>query len=268
MKCTQLLNKAWSMGLHLKVTFLFLGFTSSLGLAQDSIYESLRFMTFNIRTELAQDPGEREWAVRRGEVAHGIRFQAPDVLGLQETTPEQLEYIHQELGDSWQVSPLGQILFHRDKFVFIESGRIDLIADRWGDRYSEWIELERVASGKRFIVLNNHWGVDSLAQQGSAEIMVKRFRFVSQDQQRPTILMGDLNVQPGSRPLNTLLENTPLKNFFWGATFNAWGGVPAIQLDYIMGFKVTSDSCYIDGYQEGAEAPSDHRAIVCNLRLE
>ncbi|SMF70173.1 endonuclease/exonuclease/phosphatase family protein [Pseudobacteriovorax antillogorgiicola] len=226
----------------------------------------LRVMTFNVRTELANDPGERSWNARRYRVSQYIKDSRPDVLGIQEATGGQHDFIRSQIGSQYGSSPRRQIIYRRDRLRIRDSGRIYLVADKWGNRSAEWLEFEVKPTGQRFVFVASHWGVDRNSQQGSANIMRDALGGINGNWRVPTIFVGDLNVQPGSRPLTTLLDQTPLKNFFWGSTFNAWYGAN-IQLDYVTGHRVSKKDCFVERSHNSFQAPSDHRGIVCNLRF-
>ncbi len=241
--------------------------SSSSSSSSSSSAGTLKVMTYNVRTTPAGDVGERFWDNRKAELVTAIKTQLPQVIGFQEATSEQHDYIRGSLGSSWSSSPLRQIIYRNDAFEELQSGYIELVADVWGRRTSEWIKLRRKADSREFIFFNNHWGVDGNSQQGSANIIRDRIASLNQNWALPTILLGDLNAAPGSGPINTLMNQTQLISLFTGNTFNGWNPTPNVQLDYIFASKFTLSGCNLITYREGTTPPSDHYPIFCEVKF-
>ena len=240
---------------------------SSSSSSSSSSAATLKVMTYNVRITPAGDTGERFWENRKAELVTAIKTQPPQVIGLQEASGEQVDYIRSSLGSSWSSSPLRQIIYRNDTFDAVQSGYIELVADVWGRRTSEWIKLRRKSDGREFLFLNNHWGVDGASQQGSANIIRDRIAGLNQNWSLPTIFLGDLNAAPGSGPINTLRNQTQLINLFTGNTFNGWNPTANVQLDYIFASKFTVTGCNLITYREGATPPSDHFPIFCEVKF-
>jgi endonuclease/exonuclease/phosphatase family metal-dependent hydrolase len=251
------------------VDFEYLGPTdgSSSSSSSSSSASTLKVMTYNVRTTPAGDVGERFWDNRKAELVTAIKTQLPQVIGFQEATSEQHDYIKGSLGSLWSSSPARQIIYRNDTFDVVQNGIIELVADVWGRRTSEWIKLRRKSDSREFLFLNNHWGVDGNSQQGSANILRDSLAGLNQNWSLPTILLGDLNAAPGSGPINTLMNQTQLISLFTGNTFNGWNTTPNVQLDYIFANKFTVSSCNLITYREGTTPPSDHFPIFCELKF-
>ena len=54
--------------------------------------QNLKIMTYNIRLDVASD-GENAWPNRKDYFTSQIQFYSPDVFGVQEATPGQVDYI-------------------------------------------------------------------------------------------------------------------------------------------------------------------------------
>lgn len=229
---------------------------------------SLKVMTYNVRTTPAGgDTGERYWDNRKAELVRAIQSQLPEIIGMQELTGIQHDYIKASLGSLWASSPQRQIIYRSDKFDVLQSGIINLVADVWGNRTCEWMKLRRKSDNREFVFFNNHWGVDGNSQQGSANILRDTMGTINQNWTIPSVLLGDLNAEPSSGPINTLSSQTPLISLFSGYTFNDWATTPSIQLDYIFINRFTKTGCSLITYREGAIPPSDHFPIVCELKF-
>ncbi|MDR7091676.1 MULTISPECIES: carbohydrate-binding protein [Cellvibrio] len=241
--------------------------SSSSSSSSSSSAGTLKVMTYNVRTTPAGDVGERFWDNRKAELITAIKTQLPQVIGFQEATTEQHDYIKGSLGGNWSSSPQRQIIYRNDAFDLVQGGIIELVADVWGRRTSEWIKLRRKSDSREFLFLNNHWGVDGNSQQGSANILRDTLPSLNQSWSLPTILLGDLNAAPGSGPINTLMNQTQLISLFTGNTFNGWNPTPNVQLDYIFASKFTLSGCNLITYREGTTPPSDHYPIFCEVKF-
>lgn len=228
---------------------------------------TFKVMSYNVRTTPAGDTGERFWDNRKAELIRAIQTQSPDMIGMQEATSEQHDYIKASLGSQWGSSPQRQIVYRTDKFDILQGGIINLVADVWGHRTCEWVKLRRKSDNREFVFFNNHWGVDGNSQQGSANILRDTMGSINQGWAVPSVLVGDLNAVPGSGPINTLSTQTPLISLFSGNTFNGWATTANVQLDYIFINKLTHTGCTLVTYREGTTPPSDHFPIVCELKF-
>jgi endonuclease/exonuclease/phosphatase family metal-dependent hydrolase len=242
--------------------------SSSSSSSSSSSAGTLKVMTYNLRISGAGgDTGERLWHNRKAELVTAIKTQLPQVIGFQEISGEQHDYVRGSLGSSWSSSPLRQIMYRSDLFEQLQSSYIELVADMWGPRTTEWVKLRRKADGREFIFFNNHWGVDGNSQQGSANIIRDRIASLNQNWALPTILLGDLNAIPSSGPINTLIKQTQLISLFTGNTFNDWNSAPKVQLDYVFASKFTLSGCNLITYREGIMPPSDHYPIFCEVKF-
>ena len=227
----------------------------------------LRIMSFNIRTELANDPGAKNWHQRKAVVLKLIQNNAPSLIGLQEATQEQHHYLQKGLGPLWASSKHQQILYRKDQFNIKSSGLMQLVEDKWGPRSAEWLLVSGINDRQQFLFINTHWGVDALSQQGSASIMSKELPKTNESWSIPTVLLGDFNITVNSDPYMYLEKNTQLRNLFYGRTFTNFSSKPLKQLDYVWAYAIESTMCKADQYQEGEFPPSDHYPLVCDISL-
>ena len=135
----------------------------------------LDVMTFNIRTSLIPD-GDNAWPYRKELVAETIRQLAPHVVGMQEATDEQIEYLASALPEyrwlGWQgLSGATPIFYRYDELTPIESGNFWLTATpdvppmprsgtgrrrRGGGRIVTWARFHHMATGQAVYVFNTH----------------------------------------------------------------------------------------------------------------
>jgi len=60
--------------------------------------QNLKIMTYNIRLDVASD-GENAWPNRKDYFTSQIQFYSPDIFGVQEATPGQVDYIASDLAN-------------------------------------------------------------------------------------------------------------------------------------------------------------------------
>jgi len=244
----------------------------------------MRLMTFNLRFATPLD-GANAWQWRRELVAQVILNHAPDLLGTQEGTVPQLEYLAENLPGYLplighrQVDPTCQyptIFYRAGAFQVRESGEFWLSETpavhrslSWGSAFPRMVTyglLEEEGRGLPFYFLDTH--LDHIS--GEARLQGARLireRFFPQD--RPLILAGDFNEPPESPVYQLLLgEGSPLQDT-WRAlhppgeeatTQHQFDGRSrGARIDWILvsaPFKVKRAAVVTDN-QEG-RYPSDH----------
>ncbi len=90
--------------------------------------QELKVMTYNIRLDVASD-GENSWPNRKEKVADLIKFYEPDVFGIQEGLPHQVQFLDSVLSDykvfgegrdGGQNGEHSSIFYKSNKFELIE----------------------------------------------------------------------------------------------------------------------------------------------------
>jgi endonuclease/exonuclease/phosphatase family metal-dependent hydrolase len=182
----------------------------------------VRVMTFNIR---GSDP---EWIPLHAEPTLGVlKRYAPDLIGLQEVVPANLEFYRQQCSDYEDVrgQEYGEeeepgyapILWKKARFDLLESGNFwfsqtpDVRSSDWGVEYplgATWVRLRDKLTGMQLLHLNTQfedgsWGEQS--RQGSSGLIVERMAQLAPD--IPVILTGDFNCNPWSDAYNHFLAN-------------------------------------------------------------
>lgn len=179
----------------------------------------MRVMTFNLRFENDRD-GEDRWLLRRELVAEIIECYGPALLGTQEGTPAQLDYLCARLSAYEMVAgerpedPTCQYptLFHRrDRLDCLSSGEFWLSRTPSVHRSKDWDSaFPRMMSYGRFrdretgcelwaaVTHLDHLGVVSRLEQGR---LIARW---VRERRGPVVLMGDFNDAPDS-PVYRLL---------------------------------------------------------------
>lgn len=174
-------------------------------------------MTFNIRYGDAED-GKHHWKFRKDLTLGTIKTQDPDLLGLQEPTPEQWNYLAAGLPGrtgygrtrtEWKNAdpPCMGGFFRNDRFSLIEEGRfwlsetpqvpgsIDWPND-WGTRAVGWARLKDTEEEKELIFAVTHFDTNGGAWLPSAKVMNTELEKIRNG--LPLIVVGDFNCCAGS----------------------------------------------------------------------
>lgn len=182
----------------------------------------IRVMSFNIHGN------DSEWAALHADPTLRIlQRYSPDLIGLQEVMPANIEFYCQHLTDYDYV--LGQaygeeedpghspILWKKARFELLDSGYFwfsrtpDVRSSDWGIEYplgATWIQLQDKITGIQLLQLNTQyedgaWGEQS--RQESSRLIVERIAHLAPD--TPVILTGDFNCNPWSGSYNHFLAN-------------------------------------------------------------
>lgn len=270
-----------------------LGPVASALASDGSPTDSLRVMSFNIRLPVEADGADR-WEVRKPLAVRILREQAPDVIGLQELTPEQAQYLatqlpdYGRLGRGREVDGSGEqmgVFYRTDRLRVVESGDFWLSdtpqrpgSISWGHlhpRMVTWALFERVADGRRFYMFNTHLPYreqDEAARVKGAQAIADRAAQLPADV--PVVLTGDFNTGPDSA-VHTALAAVLADA--WAAaprragpaeTFHAFTGQAQRRIDWIFTRGMTVDSAQTVTTQWEGRYPSDHFPVVVELRLQ
>jgi len=184
----------------------------------------LRLMSYNIRFDNPAEEGSPiAWDARRDRVASVIRFHRPSILGTQEGLLHQLMDLEDRLqGYEWvgvgRRSGGGEFTA-----VFYRPDRVDLLAhdtfwlsatpnepgstgwDAALPRVATWARFRDRQNGDTLAVVNTHFDhAGPEARRKSARLIAEFVPPLAQ--QNPAVVMGDLNAEPGSPPINALLN--------------------------------------------------------------
>ncbi|WP_426687470.1 endonuclease/exonuclease/phosphatase family protein [Rhodanobacter ginsengiterrae] len=249
----------------------------------------LRIMTFNVRVPV--DTGLNAWENRRDLMVQVIKAQHPDLLGTQELTQEQGEYIAAHLpGYAWfgqgrEGGTRGEhmgVFYRTDRLTVLRSGDFwlsdtpDVPGSRtWGQplpRMVTWAHFRLRDGGGDFDYFNTHFPYreeDVRARMLSADEILQRIGQLPSAAR--VILAGDFNCAPES-PVHAKLTRN-LRDAWLAAvahsgpakTFHNFTGNPDQRIDWILsrGFKAMAVQTLTT--HEGARYPSDHFPVIAEL---
>ena len=252
--------------------------------------QTLRVMTFNVRTGIAND-GLNDWNHRRDIMVRTIREQHPDVFGTQELNKFQGDYLVSKLpqyvwfgigrrGDDGD-EHMG-VFYRSDRLRVIDSGNYWLsdTPDKpgsitWGNPYPRmvtWALFERKADGRRFYYCNTHFPYrdqDELARTRSAQEILSRLNALPAD--LPIVMTGDFNSapdKPDHAVLTSLLDDAWISAGSHGGpekTFHNFTGIPDRRIDWILYRDFRALTAQTVTTQQDDRYPSDHFPVVAVL---
>lgn len=252
--------------------------------------EPLRVMTFNVRVPV--DQNGNAWSHRRNLLVQVIKTQHPDVLGTQELTEAQGEYIAAHLtgyvwfGQGREGGAKGEhvgVFYRTDRLEVLRSGDFWLSdtpetpgSTTWGQpfpRMVTWARFRlRAHPGSSFYYFNTHFPYrdqDTEARLLSAEEIVRRIGKLPASAR--VIITGDFNCAPDSAVHAELAQGLAdawlraARRTGPGKTFHNFTGHPDRRIDWILtrGFKARAAQTVIT--HDGTRYPSDHFPVVVEL---
>ena len=259
--------------------------------------QSLKVMTYNIRLDVAVD-GENDWNHRKGFFSSQIRFYEPDIWGVQEATPNEMddldkllpEYSHVGIGrDGVGKGEASAIFFKKDRFkvsneqTFWLSETPDKISKGWDASYIRictYALFKDKQTKQTFWVFNTHLDNNGvLARTKGVEMILAKMKEVNK-KNYPAIFTGDFNSEPDSELLINLKkvmtdsrEASEQKPFGPVGSFNAFKyNEPVTRLiDYI--FVDNSKRFRIKKYAILSDSmnlrfPSDHFPVFVEMEVK
>ena len=259
-----------------------------------SMAQDLKVMTYNIRLDHAGD-NENNWHYRKDKLVRQIQFYGPDVFGIQEALPQQMDYLDSALADyayigvgrdaGMRAGEFSAIFYKKEVVDLIEGSTFWLsptsnqVSKGWDaalPRICTYGLFERKSDGQRFWFFNTHF--DHVGKQARVESMKLILTQIKEKnhQNLPVVLTGYLNVTPDEEPITemkkVLKDSREAANLAFGpdATFNGFNFTQAPQrrIDYIAvseGIKVNKYAVLTDSFDQ--KYISDHFPVFCVLQL-
>lgn len=275
-----------------KLIFIVLMIVSNPFFGQDA-----KVMTYNIRLDLASD-GENSWPNRKEKVSDLIQFYEPDVFGIQEGLPHQVQFLDSVLldykvfgagRDGGQNGEHSSVFYKSSKVELIQSGTFwlsetpDQVSKGWDaalNRICTYGLFKNKKTKQLFWVFNTHFDhVGEIARNKSAQLIHQK---VSQLNLKnyPVIIMGDFNLQPDSEPVlflsNQYTHSKSASKLIYnsGGTFNAFEFHKPIpnerEIDHVFvsknSFKIKKYAVLTDSYS--CKYPSDHFPVLVELEFD
>jgi endonuclease/exonuclease/phosphatase family metal-dependent hydrolase len=184
-----------------------------------------RIMTFNIKNSSFLD-GRDSWKNRSSAVVSMICRESPDVIGLQEVTPQVMEELKLKLSPAYAGYGVGRdngydsgehnpVFFNKEKLIMSDRGTFWLAPfapqiptyGLAGKRIVTWAKFQFRESGEELFLFNTHFDNKSEeARRESALLLLVQIQSIAGG--FPVILTGDLNAVPESEPYLILTSSS------------------------------------------------------------
>ena len=259
--------------------------------------QELGLMSYNIRLATESD-AENVWSKRKEFLKNQVLFYAPDVMGIQEALPEQMQYLNDNLKDykSLGVGREGEnkgefsaLFYNAAKLDVLKSDTFwlsetpDTISTGWDaalPRICTYALFQDKSSSEKFYVFNTHFdhvGVE--ARKKASELILAKMNELNTENV-DVFLTGDLNLEPDSAPIAVLKSDlfdtydiAPMGPFGPSGTYNGFNFDEPVtrRIDYIFQGKsntnlvlkhaVLSDS-------KNLRYASDHLPVYVLIKLQ
>ncbi len=252
--------------------------------------DEITMMSCNLRCLTPLDFGKKSWFYRAELVMEGIRNNAPGIIGFQEATRWQYDYLIDCLEgydsvityrDGSVIAEGCPVFYNASLYSLVDKGSFWLsetpeeMSKDWGSacyRICSYVILNEKSTDKQFVVFNTHLDhvSDEARIKGVGVILEKIKQFGSY----PSVIMGDFNAEEGTETYIKVTENFldaryETDNTDNSITYQNWGK-SGKQLDYFMisktGFEVLSYDVVDELY--GGNYSADHFPIVLKLKLK
>ncbi len=251
---------------------------------------TIKAVSFNVRN--ANDDGGHSRDQRAPRLVSLIDAVDPDVIGLQEYTPEWERILSPIYSDRYEIFnkwrgedqlEASPILWKKDKFECTDRGFFwysdtpSVPSRGWDELYTDCYRICMYAclasreSGERFTFMNTHFGFGDKCQTDSAKLLAERASAISS---LPTFITGDFNMTPSSLGYAEMTRHFTDANTLTGndtrATFHGYQpeAHKDAHIDYcFVGEGVTPLSRVLISETVDGKYPSDHYGLLYTLRL-
>ena len=140
------------------------------------------------------------------------------------------------------------------------------------ERICSWVQLEDIASQKKFFVFNAHFDhIGKEARKNSTILIMEKITEITSG--KPTVFMGDLNFTPDEPPYLFCLENgfeDSYREVEKSCTYTGFNVKDALckRIDYIFTNEhFQTRSFFIDDTNDGEYFPSDHLPVIVDAEF-
>lgn len=262
--------------------------------------QDISVMSFNIRLNTVSD-SLNAWPYRKEKLSSQVLYHAPQVLGVQEALPDQMNDLRASLKQYRSIGggrdngkdkgEASAIFYDTTQLTALQSGMLWLsetpaVAGSKGwdaalPRVITWAKFRHKKSGKQFVAFNTHFDhMGKVARRESAYMVLKTVKEIAG--KLPAFFTGDFNATPDDEPIQVIMDkNNPLHltdakavsvkpHYGPTGTFNAFKNKETSNqpIDYIFikGNWQVKNHATISQTWEGRFA-SDHFAVLALLSL-
>ena len=257
--------------------------------------QTVKAMTYNLRYGKAND-GENHWDLRKAFLADQIRFNDPDILGIQEGLKFQIDYLDSAFknlnyvgvgrDDGKEEGEYSALFYNAKKLELISTSHFwlsetpEVPSKGWDasfKRICTYALLEDLNTGQKLLVFNTHFDHEGdVARIKSAQLILDKINEINTGEY-PVLFMGDLNLEPETDGIK--LISSQLRDSFkysveppFGSvgTFNGFEFCELVtrRIDYIFSneqiavqkYAVLTDS-------KDMHYPSDHFPVIIHFTI-
>ena len=261
--------------------------------------EKASVMSFNIRIQFPGDTGEHNWEGRKDGCVKAVRKYHPDILGLQEATIGQKDFMMKSLTKYIMIDgsakpgtinekseySFNPIFFRADRFELLDYGTFWLNEDQtpekkgWDAEYvgsANWVKLRFRKSGQIVFYFNTHFdNTGANACHESAVLMVEKIKEIAGDM-AVVFMSGDLNTTSENKALKPLAaymkeSAKTVKKADKTPSFNDFGrkGSEPVMIDHIFYRNAQARTFnVIDEQKFGVKYISDHYPVLSEFVIE
>ena len=250
--------------------------------------DTLKVMSYNVRTSV-KDDGENSWEIRKVATPAMLSEECPDIFGVQEARPDQLQYIADSCPDyiSFGVGRDGDddgehasIFYNKNVLKMLDGGTWwlsetpDVPSVGWDAKYprtATWALMEDLRNGKQFYFVNTHLDHKGAnARRNGLVMIVEKIKEMNPD--IPMVLTGDFNVEPDDpclEDLDQMMQSARkvARNTTDMPSCNGWKRPATKTIDYIYinGFGAADSFQVLDKQYAGVPFISDHFPVAATL---
>lgn len=264
------------------------------GFSAQARAERLRVLTFDTGETRVDESGPNGWEARKAAAAKTIRKHKPDIIGLQETTPERkasfMKYFpeYQIIDRSAKPGIVDETLSHNDNPILFRADRFELLdyGYFWLDsaisgntpespeaRHATWVKLRFRKSGKIFFYFNVRLSPEGKAARGeSSKLLADKVKAIAGDN-AVAFMGGDFAMNPGTKlmkPLDGYMAEAQLslRKTYGKSSFNGFGKGPDGNPDHILYRNARLESFKVlDGPRYGVTFISDHYPVMSDFAI-
>ena len=258
--------------------------------------QTTKVMSYNIRYDNPNDV-ENSWVNRKELLCSQLAFYEPDVFGIQEALPNQVQDISNALPkytfvgiarDGIGKGESSNIFFKKDKFKLLEQNTFwlsetpEIISKGWDaalNRICTYALLKENKTKQIFWIFNTHLDHQGeIARTKGIALILYKIKMLN-TQNYPVIFMGDFNSEPTEERIINLKtkmidsqEISEEKPFGPSGTFNAFKhNEPVLKkIDYIFLSKESNIKVYkyaVLSDSKDLKYPSDHLPVYVEIRF-
>ena len=258
--------------------------------------QNLKVMSYNIRLDLQSD-GPNKWDERKESMLALINYYEPELFGIQEGLPHQVNYLSDNLEDYAYIGvgrddgknegEFSAIFYNETTYTVTndttiwlnETGKVGQLGwDAACPRICTYGLFENKVTHMKVWMFNTHFDhMGNTAREESAKLILKTIEKVNTEN-LPVVLSGDFNLTPDTKPIQTIKANMSdtydvSEKAPYGpiGTFSGFdpGKVLTDKIDYIFvkGFEVESIR-HIDDRRNDNYFVSDHLPVLSVLKVK